>query len=183
MRRGDRKTDLDDLGCDCPVSQPQSVFSWRSSFSFISNRSKQDFQKGLVVLLNIYSERILGILLSTIVSSSSLGFSQDLVLDDLVLDLNADTGLTVEDGDKVTTWTNQAPNPQAVDFNATEEGRTKTIITQKEPGTGRPTLKKNIREINAHNSLVVREDELINDRPEPSISPVAPHGEKHHFGM
>ena len=84
----------------------------------------------------------------------------------LVLDLNADRGLTIEDDSMVTTWTNQAPKPLAVDFLTTEEGRTKTIITQDEPGTGRPTLVENSHEINGHNSLVFREDELINDNDE-----------------
>ena len=48
----------------------------------------------------------------------------------------------------------------------TEEGRTKTIITQEELGTGRPTLSENKDEINGHNSLIFREDELINDNDE-----------------
>ena len=81
----------------------------------------------------------------------------------LVLDLNADLGLVLEDDSMVTTWTNQAPNPKAVDFKMTEEGRTKTIISQEKLGTGRPTLSKNNDKINGHSSLVFREDELIND--------------------
>ena len=118
------------------------------------------------MLLNIYFNRIAKILLSTIVLFSSLGYSQDLILDDLVLDLNADTGLTIEDDSMVTTWTNRAPTPKAIDFNSTEEGRTETIIKQDEPDTGRPTLLKNSSEINGHNSLIFREDELINDNDE-----------------
>lgn len=85
---------------------------------------------------------------------------------DLVLDLNADLGVSIEDDSMVTTWTNQAPNPKAVDFRYTEEGRTKTIISQDKQGTGRPSLLRNISEINGHNSLVFREDELINDNDE-----------------
>jgi hypothetical protein len=81
---------------------------------------------------------------------------------DLTLDLNADLGVTVEEDRMVTTWTNQAPYPKAVDFKITEEGRTKTIITQQEIGTGRPTLSENKDEINGHNSLIFRENELIN---------------------
>ena len=71
----------------------------------------------------------------------------------LVLDLNADVGVTVEDESMVTSWTNQASSPKALDFKITEEGRTKTIISQEELGTGRPTLKANEAEINGHNSL------------------------------
>jgi hypothetical protein len=85
---------------------------------------------------------------------------------DLVLDLNADLGLTIEEDSMVSTWTNQASNSKAVDFTITEEGRTLTIITQEELGTGRPTLLKNRSELNGHNSLVFREDELINDNDE-----------------
>ena len=84
----------------------------------------------------------------------------------LVLDLNADAGLTLEDDSMVISWTNQAADAKAIDFKITEEGRTKTIITQDEPGTGRPTLNKNSMEINGHNSLIFREDELINDNDE-----------------
>lgn len=83
-----------------------------------------------------------------------------------MLDLNADIGVATENGDRVTTWTNQAPNPKAIDFHHTEEGRTKTIISQTETGTGRPILKKNSSEINGHNTLVFRENELINDNDE-----------------
>lgn len=103
---------------------------------------------------------------STAVPFASRAFAEDLIQNALVLDLDADKGLTVEDGDKVTTWTNQAPIPKAVDFKATEEGRTLTIITQDEPGTGRPTLRKSASEINGHNSLIFRSDELINDNDE-----------------
>lgn len=84
----------------------------------------------------------------------------------LVLDLNADRGLILEENKMVTSWTNQAPEPLAVDFRTTEEGRTKTIISQDEPGTGRPSLMENSPEINGHNSLVFRENELINDNDE-----------------
>lgn len=105
-------------------------------------------------------------LLTAIVLIFSFGCSKSFNKDDLVLDLNADVGVATEDGDKVITWTNQAPNPKALDFHHTEEGRTKTIISQEELGTGRPALLKNSSEINGHNTLIFREDELINDNDE-----------------
>lgn len=83
-----------------------------------------------------------------------------------ILDLNADKGLSLVDDIMVIAWQNQVPNAKALDFKVTEEGRTKTIISQKEPGTGRPTLKKNSTDLNGHNSLIFREDELINDKDE-----------------
>ena len=88
----------------------------------------------------------------------SVGYAQELILADLVLDLNADTGLVIEDGNRVTSWANQAPHPKPIDFRVTEEGRTKTIVSQTELGTGRPTLLKNVREINGHASLSFRKD-------------------------
>ncbi len=118
------------------------------------------------LLMNRYSNRIAVSLLASVVVFSSASFSQELRQDDLVLDLNADHGVTIEDGRMVTAWRNQAPNPKALDFNSTEEGRTQTIISQEEPGTGRPTLRWASPEINGHNSLIFREDELINDNDE-----------------
>lgn len=118
------------------------------------------------MLLKKYSDQIVKILLFAVVLSFFAGCSQGLIQDDLVLDLNADNGVTTEDGNRATTWTNQAPDPKAIDFKHTEEGRTKTIISQDEPGTGRPTLLKSISEINGHSSLIFREDELINDNDE-----------------
>ncbi len=118
------------------------------------------------MLLNRYIDRVVKILLPAILLSFPVGCSRSFIQNDLVLDLNADFGVVTEDGNMVTTWINQAPNPKAIDFNHTEEGRTETIISQDEPGTGRPTLLENIGEINGHNSLVFREDELINDNDE-----------------
>ncbi len=113
-----------------------------------------------------YFSRIKKALLTPIILFCALGYSQDLIQDDLALDLNADIGVATEDDNKVTTWVNQAPNPKAIAFNHTEEGRTKTIISQTELGTGRPTLLEKSSEINGHNSLIFREDELINDNDE-----------------
>ncbi len=77
--------------------------------------------------------RLTNTLLASLILSCPVGYSKDLVLDDLLLDLNADVGVTIEDENMVTTWTNQAPNPKARDFHPTEEGRTETIISQDEP--------------------------------------------------
>lgn len=105
-------------------------------------------------------------LLGSLALLSMYGCTPDIAQDDLVLDLNADVGVTTQDGNMVTTWTNQAPNPKAADFYHTEEGRTKTIISQEKLGTGRPMLLEKSSEINGHNSLIFKEDELINDNDE-----------------
>lgn len=49
----------------------------------------------------------------------------------LILDLDADKGIEVEDGDRVVKWTNQVAAFPASDFVKQDKGR-------KEPGSGRP---------------------------------------------
>ena len=73
----------------------------------------------------------------------------------LLLDLNAAKGVTVEHGDKVVSWANQAPGKTARLFVKQDEGR-------KEKGSGRPTLKKDVKKLNGHATLVFRQQELVN---------------------
>jgi hypothetical protein len=73
----------------------------------------------------------------------------------LILDLNADKGVEVEDEDRVVKWTNQVTSFPATEFLKRDEGR-------KEPGSGRPTLKKSVAAIGGHNTLVFRRQELVN---------------------
>ncbi len=78
-----------------------------------------------------------------------------IVTNGLVLDLNADKGVQVEDDDRVVKWTNQVSTFVAKDFVKQDEGR-------KEPGSGRPTLKKSVAAIGGHNTLVFKRQELVN---------------------
>jgi hypothetical protein len=73
----------------------------------------------------------------------------------LILDLNADKGVTLEDGDMVINWKNQVSDFTAQDFAKRDEGRSIA-------GSGRPTLKKDVPELSGHNSIVFLEDELLN---------------------
>lgn len=73
----------------------------------------------------------------------------------LILDLNAEKGVVVEDGDRVVKWTNQVATFAARDFVKQDQGR-------KEPGSGRPTLKKSVAAIGGHDTLVFRRQELVN---------------------
>lgn len=73
----------------------------------------------------------------------------------LILDLDADKGVEVEDGDRVVKWTNQVAAFAAKDFLKRDEGR-------REPGSGRPTLKKSVATIGGHNTLVFERQELVN---------------------
>jgi len=73
----------------------------------------------------------------------------------LIVDLDADKGVVVEEGDRVVRWTNQVASFPARDFVKRDEGR-------KVPGSGRPTLKKSVAAIRGHNTLVFRRQELVN---------------------
>jgi hypothetical protein len=72
-----------------------------------------------------------------------------------ILDLNADRGVVIEDGDRVVKWTNQIASFAAKDFVKQDEGRA-------EPGTGRPTLKKSVAAIGGHSTIVFKRQELVN---------------------
>ncbi|MEO8352444.1 MAG: sialate O-acetylesterase, partial [Chthoniobacteraceae bacterium] len=71
-----------------------------------------------------------------------------------ILDLDADRGVTLVDGDRVSRWQNQVSGFAARDFIQRDEGRL-------EPGLGRPTLRKAITELNGHSALVFRQQELV----------------------
>ncbi|MHC4406265.1 MAG: LamG-like jellyroll fold domain-containing protein [Planctomycetota bacterium] len=72
----------------------------------------------------------------------------------LILDLDADHGVEVEDGDRVVKWSNQVATFAARDFVKQDKGR--------EPGLGRPTLNKSVAAIGGHNTLVFCRQELVN---------------------
>lgn len=73
----------------------------------------------------------------------------------LFLDLNANTGVDLEDGKRVKAWHNQVEGNAADVFVKQDKGR-------KKAGSGRPTLRKNVAEIGGHNTLVFEEQELVN---------------------
>jgi hypothetical protein len=70
----------------------------------------------------------------------------------LVIDLDAARGLVLEDGGRVAQWTSQAPGGHA--FVKRDEGR-------KQPGSGRPTLRKAVPELGGRPALVFRQQELV----------------------
>lgn len=73
----------------------------------------------------------------------------------LLIDLDADKGLTVEDGNKVAVWENQVSDSPVRRFVKRDEGRAT-------PGSGRPVLRRSIAALDGHNSLAFRESELVN---------------------
>jgi hypothetical protein len=90
-----------------------------------------------------------------LVLSLSASAAAQLPSDGLILDLNADKDVVVEDGDRVVKWTNQVAASPAKDFVKQDQGR-------KEPGSGRPTLKRNLAAIADHATLVFQRQELVN---------------------
>jgi hypothetical protein len=87
----------------------------------------------------------------------------------LILDLDVDKGVTVEDGDRVVKWVNQVTTFAARDFVKQDQGR-------KEPGSGRPTLKKSVAAIGGHDTLVFRRQELVNHDEEAFDHPLTGSG-------
>ncbi|MEI7747372.1 MAG: LamG-like jellyroll fold domain-containing protein [Actinomycetota bacterium] len=73
----------------------------------------------------------------------------------LFLDLDADKGVEVENGNRVKAWRNQVAGNAAGVFEKRDEGR-------KVPGSGRPTLRPKVAEIGDHNTLIFEAQELIN---------------------
>ncbi|MEO8862113.1 MAG: ThuA domain-containing protein, partial [Ginsengibacter sp.] len=73
----------------------------------------------------------------------------------LLLDLDANEGVRLEDGDRVVSWQNQAPSSNVKDFIKQDKGR-------KSPGAGRPTLQKNSVNAGGNNTVVFHRQELVN---------------------
>jgi hypothetical protein len=73
---------------------------------------------------------------------------------ELVLDLDAEKGVHLEDGDRVGKWVNQIADVAAKDFVKQDKGR-------KEPGSGRPSLRKAVPELGGKAAVVFRQQELV----------------------
>jgi hypothetical protein len=78
----------------------------------------------------------------------------ELIRSGLLLDLNADRGVDVVDGDRVVRWVNQVDGAKARDFVPQDKGR-------QEAGSGRPTWKRSVEAIGGHHTVVFRRQELI----------------------
>jgi len=73
----------------------------------------------------------------------------------LLVDLNADHGVVIAENNKVESWKNDVPTPKLETFEKQDKGR-------KIAGSGRPELKKKLKEINGHNSIAFVKQELYN---------------------
>lgn len=77
------------------------------------------------------------------------------VQEGLFLDLDANVGVEVEEGNRVKAWHNQVHGNAADVFVKRDKGR-------KVAGSGRPTLKLNVAEIKGSSTLIFEEQELLN---------------------
>ena len=94
------------------------------------------------------------LLFQGLLCSSALAAEPSLPAKDLILDLDAAKGVSLEDGDKVAKWTNQAEGTPGKEFVKRDEGR-------KEAGSGRPVLRKEVKELAGKPSLVFLQQELV----------------------
>ncbi len=75
----------------------------------------------------------------------------------LILDLDADLGVSFKDNGRVYSWSNQVEGFSAKDFISHDNG-----VRRSKPGSGMPLLRTKLAEINGHNAISFREDELVN---------------------
>ncbi|KJD37211.1 hypothetical protein PW52_01850 [Tamlana sedimentorum] len=73
----------------------------------------------------------------------------------LMVDLNADFGITVDSSNRISSWENQVVENEIDAFVKQDEGRTLK-------GSGMPRLKKNVPELNGHNAVIFHRQELVN---------------------
>ncbi|CAN0308132.1 unnamed protein product, partial [Ectocarpus fasciculatus] len=91
----------------------------------------------------------------TCAASKSLEAIEVPVQKGLILDLNADEGVQIENGNKVSSWKNQVTGNAVRLFIKQDKGR-------EVAGSGRPRLKLSEPKLNGHNSIVFHRQELIN---------------------
>jgi type 1 glutamine amidotransferase len=77
------------------------------------------------------------------------------VTEGLLLDLDANQGIELEDGDKICSWGNQVQTNEIKKFIKQDDGRNIA-------GTGRPKLKLNAAKAGGNNTVVFNRQELVN---------------------
>jgi hypothetical protein len=92
--------------------------------------------------------------LTLLACCATLCFQAGALENGLILDLDADHGISLEDGDRVVRWQNQVADFPAKDFVKQDKGR-------KAAGSGRPTLKKSLAALNGHSTIQFRQQELV----------------------
>jgi len=74
----------------------------------------------------------------------------------LLLDLDANHGIEIEDGNRIRSWENRVQNNDVKEFVKQDEGRNIA-------GSGRPKLKINSTEAGGNNTVIFNREELVND--------------------
>ena len=74
----------------------------------------------------------------------------------LLLDLDANQGIELEDGNRISSWQNQVQNNEVKKFVKQDKGR-------KIAGTGRPKLEINSDKAGGNNTVIFNREELVND--------------------
>lgn len=92
------------------------------------------------------------VFLPTVMSAAPKGA---LSMEGFLLDLDADKGVVLEEKSFVGSWANQVKDARAALFVKRDEGRA-------EKGSGRPTLRKTLKELKGQSALVFRQGELVN---------------------
>lgn len=77
------------------------------------------------------------------------------VTNGLMVDLNADYGIAIEDGNRIGTWKNQVTESEVETFEKQNEGRDMA-------DSGMPQLLRDVPELNGHNTVVFHRQELVN---------------------
>ena len=75
----------------------------------------------------------------------------------LLLDLDANYGIRIEEGNKISSWSNHVMDDKIGSFYKQDEGRSVK-------GSGRPRLVLNNAKINGHNSVIFHRTELVSDK-------------------
>ena len=88
-------------------------------------------------------------------AADKYGEDSQLITDGLMLDLDADFGVEIEDGNRILQWRNNKRGNDIGVFEKQDKGR-KTI------GSGRPRLQTNVPKLNGHNAVVFHRQELVN---------------------
>ena len=137
------------MGGDHPFTWHQYYDGGRSFFTSLGH-TKEVYQ-------NAHYQRMVE---AGIVWASGASIARDVpVKNGLILDLNADVGVTADESQAVSKWENQVKDNMARDFVPNDYG-----IRIEKPGSGRPTWLAAETSLNGHRAVEFREDELVNMR-------------------
>ena len=114
------------------------------------------YYSGLLDDIFIYDEALSEEAITDLMNQSAKTSASELpVSEGLLLDLDANAGVELEEGNRVSAWHNQVADSELDVFVKRDEGR-------KKAGSGRPTLLESVDSIGGNNSLLFDRQELVN---------------------